>query len=142
MAGNHSNATSGTITLVERRTAVLKLVAMAAGFALVSALVLSGWLDMGRYRGSFVTVVFIAGFLMGLVGLAAFVPRVFRSQRVIRVLDDEGFDDRVSLMAAGRVRWSEVAELQLVKISGNASIVGKLRDPRRVQNGGAVWGSS
>lgn len=125
-----------TLTFVESRAKLLKLVAICAGFALVGGVfVWTGGPESGRGSGPVAMAVMIAGLAMGLVGLAYFLPRFLGRRRVLLVLDDTGFDDNASLMAAGRVKWAEVVDLTLVTIAGSDNIAAKVTDPDRLQRG-------
>lgn len=135
------DADDRTVTFVESRSKVLKLVAISAGFAVIGGLfVWTGGPESGRGSGPVAMVAMGAGLAMGLVGLVCFVPRLFGAPRVLLVIDDSGFQDRASLMAAGRVEWSEVIELSLVSISGNDNIAARVTDPDRIQRGRGPMG--
>jgi len=129
-------ADDGTVTFVESRSKLMKVVAICAGFTLVgSVFVATGGPDSGRGSGPLSIAVMFAGLLMGLFGLAYFVPRLVGSPRVLLLLDDDGFDDKASPMPAGRVQWTEVTELKLVRIAGEEAVAARVADPESLQRG-------
>jgi hypothetical protein len=122
------------VVFVESRSKLIKMTAIGASFAVIGGLwVWTGGPKSGRASGPIAMAVMVAGLAMGLLVLAYYVPRLFRSPRVLLTLDADGFDDRSSLMAAGRVRWSEVRELAIVRVSRNDSIAARVTDPERLQ---------
>lgn len=124
----------GSLIYVESRSRLLRMLAIAVGFIVVGAAwVWTGGPDSGRWSGPFPMTVMVLSLLLGVVGLTAFAPRLVGSPRVLLVLDDDGFDDQASLMPAGRVQWSEVTELKLMRISGNDNIAIRVSDAERIQ---------
>ena len=82
------------------------MVAISAVFMAVGG----GWVwtggpESGTASTGLVMAVMVLGLLMGVAGLVMFVPRFFGPPRVLLVLDDDGFDDRSTLVSAGRVQW-------------------------------------
>jgi len=76
--------------------------------------------------------VMVAGLVMGLVFAVGFLPRLIGPRRPRLILDDVGFDDRTSLLPAGRVSWSEVRELSILHIARADSIAIRVTDPERL----------
>ena len=136
VADSISNRNDGRVEHVESRLKVALLVAGSAVFTMVGGWwVWAGGPESGRGSGPYVLVIMALGAALGLLGLAVFVPRLVLRARVLLAVDDDGFDDRASFMPAGRVEWSEVTEIKLMRVSGRSNIAMRVSDPDKLDRG-------
>lgn len=122
------------VALRWRPRTLFRLAGGCAAFALAGAWVL-GWLpDRPDSQPEPALVALgIAALVPGALGAIWFASLPLRTRSAVLVLDDQGFVDRSSAMAAGRVGWTEVEQLELREVAGCKAVVCRVRDGDALQ---------
>lgn len=116
------------VPLSKRKVALILLGAIA--FSIIGS-----WLwyvadTQTRYPPMFLKVVSLANLcFFGLVGVYAFVKLL--DNRPGLIVDAEGIVDNSSAIAAGRVRWEEIAGLSVNSIAGQSFVTIEVTDPSK-----------
>jgi len=113
------------VEIPRSRTKAFGLLVASAGFV-----ALGSWMLRANetYRGVPAPLIGVAAMVFG--GAALFFGvRWLRDRSPGMILDDDGFDDRSSAVAVGRVPWRDVQDVQTMTIAGQRFIVVRVHEP-------------